>query len=138
MSNIIKVEQKQAIEGLQAQGWSDRRIAKELGLPRTTVKRNGDSKCTIAQTGKTGRQSLCLAYKSEIKDWYGSGLSIERIHADLKLKHDFDGSYHSVYRFVKGLDDTGAKRVHYMECEPGEEAQIDYGTLHLRIGENGG
>jgi len=24
-----------------------------------------------------------------------------------------------------------------MECEPGQEAQIDYGTLYLRIGENG-
>lgn len=24
-----------------------------------------------------------------------------------------------------------------MECEPGQEAQINYGTLYLRIGENG-
>jgi hypothetical protein len=83
-----------------------------------------------------GRTSQCAAYKTEIKDWHESGLSIERIHTDLKLKHDYEGSYHSVYRFVKGLDDSGSKRVYRMECEPGQEAQIDYGTLHLRIGEN--
>ena len=137
MTNIIKMEQQEAIIGLKAQGWSDRRIAKELGINRRTVVRYGESKCTTVQTGKVGVSSLCVAYKSEIKDWYESGLSIERIHTDLKLTHDFKGSYHSVYRFVKGLDDSGSKRVHRMECEPGEEAQIDYGTLHLRIGENG-
>ena len=137
MSNIIKMEQQKTIVGLQAQGWSDRRIAKELGLHRATVKRYSDSKCTTVQTGKVSPTSLCSAYESEIKSWYESGLSIERIHTDLKLTHDFKGSYHSVYRFVKGLDDSGSKRVHRMECEPGEEAQIDYGTLFLHIGDNG-
>ena len=137
MSNIIKMEQQKTIVGLQAQGWSDRRIAKELGLHRATVKRYSDSKCTTVQTGKVSPTSLCSAYESEIKSWYESGLSIERIHTDLKLTHDFKGSYHSVYRFVKGLDDPGSKRVHRMECEPGEEAQIDYGTLFLHIGDNG-
>jgi IS30 family transposase len=126
MSNIIKMEQQEAIAGLKAQGWSNRRIAKELGVNRRTVKRYVESKCTISQTGKVGRTSQCVAYESEIKDWYEAGLSIERIDSDLTLQHDFKGSYHSVYRFVKGLDDSGAKRVHRMECEPGEEAQIDY------------
>ena len=137
MSNIIKMEQQEAISGLKAQGWSDRKIAKELGLHRSTVKRHSTSKCTISQTGKAGRTSQCAAYKTEIKEWYESGLSIERIHTDLKLKHDYEGSYHSVYRFVKSLDGSVTKRVYRMECEPGQEAQIDYGTLHLRIGENG-
>ena len=137
MSNIIKMEQKEAITGLKAQGWSDRRIAKELGLHRATVKRYSDSKCTIAQTGKVGISSLCLEHESEIKEWYESGLSVERIHFDLKMKHDFKGSYHSVYRFVKGLDRSEPKRVYRMECEPAQEAQIDYGTLSLCIGDNG-
>ena len=123
MSNIIKMEQQTAIAGLKAQGWSSRKIARELGINRRTVKRYVESKCTIAQTGKVGIPSLCLAYQTEIKEWYEAGLSIERIHTDLKLQHDFKGSYHSVYRFVKGLNDSAAKRVHRMECEPGEEAQ---------------
>jgi len=30
---------------------------------------------------------------------------------------------------VKTLEVNQAKRVYRMECEPGQEAQIDYGTL---------
>lgn len=131
------MEQEQAIVGLKAQGWSDRRIAKELGLNRRTVKRYNDSKCAIAQTGKRGPISKCAVYKTEITQWYESGLSIERIHSDLVREHDFKGSYFSVYRFVQSLDISESKRVYRMECEPGQEAQIDYGTLYLRIGEDG-
>lgn len=47
------------------------------------------------------------------------------------------GSYHSVYRFVKGLDVDTGKRVWRMECEPGQEAQIDYGTHYMGIGDCG-
>lgn len=137
MSNRIKMEQEQAIAGLKAQGWSDRRIAKELGLNRRTVKRYNDSKCTISQTGKRGRKSQCAGHQSEITQWYESGLSIERIHSDLVRERDFKGSYHSVYRFVQSLDISESKRIYRMECEPGQEAQIDYGTLYLRIGEDG-
>ena len=98
------MEQEQAIAGLKAQGWSDRKIAKELGLNRRTVKRYNDSKCTIPQTGKRGRKSQCAGHQSEITKWYESGLSIERIHSDLVRECDFKGSYHSVYRFVQSLN----------------------------------
>ena len=131
------MEQEQAIAGLKSQGWSDRRIAKELGLNRRTVRRYPASKCTISQTGKRGRKSQCASYQSEIRQWYESGLSVERIHSDLVRERGFKGSYHSVYRFVQSLDIPESKRVYRMECEPGQEAQIDYGTLYLRIGEAG-
>jgi len=64
MSNIIKMEQQEAIAGLKAQGWSNRKIAKELGINRRTVKRYVESKCPIAQAGKVGIPSLCLAYNT--------------------------------------------------------------------------
>ncbi len=131
------MEQQQAIIGLKALGWSNRKIAKKLGLNRRTVSRYSDSKCTIVQTGKRGRISQCATYEKEIKQWYESGLSIERIHSDLVREHSFKGSYHSVYRFVQSLDISESKRVYRMECEPGQEAQIDYGTLYLPIGEDG-
>jgi len=136
MTNRIKMEQEQAIIGLKSQGWSDRRIAKELGLNRRTVKRYNVPKCAIVQTGKRGRKSQCAGYQKEITKWYESGLSVERIHSDLVSEHGYEGSYHSVYRFVKSLI-PDESRVYRMECEPGQEAQIDYGTLYLPIGENG-
>lgn len=138
MSNITKVELQKSITSLGSKGWSERRIARELGVHRATVKRYlCDSKCTNPQTGKQGPVSACEPHRERIKEWFDSGLSMERIHHDLSLSHGFEGSYHSVYRFVQTLDTDTAKRVWRMECEPGQEAQIDYGTLYLPIGENG-
>jgi len=131
------MEQKQAIAGLKNQGWSDRKIAKELGLNRRTVARHAGSKCTKVQTGKEDSRSQCEKYDSQIRQWYESGLSIERIHQDLEREHAFKGSYHSVYRFVLSLDIDESKRIYRMECEPGQEAQVDYGTLCLPVGDNG-
>lgn len=139
MSNIIKMELQQSIISLKEKGWSERRISRELGVNRRTVKRYcADSKCTTAQTGKKGPESICEPHRERIKSWYeGDGLSIERIHHDLVLEYGFEGSYHSVYRFVQSLEVDTAKRIYRMECEPGQEAQIDYGTLYLPIGPDG-
>jgi transposase len=138
MANITKVEIQTSIITLREQGWSERRIARELGVHRQTVKRYvSDSKCTNAHTGKKGPLSQCELHRERIKQWYESGLSIERIHQDLTATYAFTASYHSVRRFVKTLQIDEPERVHRMECEPGQEAQIDYGTLYLPIGENG-
>lgn len=137
MSNILGMEQQQAIQALKAKGWSDRRISRELDLHRATVRRYTISKCTIPQTGSAGRASQCEAFREQIIGWLEQGLSVERIHQDLRLGSSFSGSYHSVYRFVRGLDSTSLARVHRLECEPGQEAQIDYGTVSLPLGEGG-
>lgn len=136
MSNITKVELQTSIITLRNQGWSERRIARELGVHHQIVKHYvSDSKCTNPHTGKQGPVSQCEPHRSRIKEWYESGLSIERIHQDLTVSHGFTGSYHSVRRFVKSLKVDEPQRVYRMECEPGQEAQVDYGTLYLPIGE---
>ena len=137
MSNITKVEIQQSIITLFNRGWSERRIARELGIHRQTVKRHvSGSKCTNVHTGKTNSRSHCEPHRERIKEWRESALSIERIHQDLTRFHGFTGSYYSVRRFVKSLEVDEPERVHRMECEPGQQAQIDYGTLYLPIGEN--
>ena len=131
------MEVQQSIKVLKSKGWSDHRIAGELGINRRTVKRYASgSKCTNPRTGKRGPVSQCEPYRDRIKEAYQSGLSIELIYQDLKTTHGFTGSYHSIRRFVKTLKVDQPERVHRMECEPGQEAQIDYGTLYLPIGEN--
>jgi transposase len=84
-----------------------------------------------------GRRSDCEAYREVIESRVEKGLSSERIRQDLSTEYGAEVSYDSVNRFVKTLEVDDAKRVYRMECEPGQEAQIDYGTLYLRIGENG-
>jgi len=39
MANILKVHEQNTIQELAARGWSRRRIARELGLDRKTVRR---------------------------------------------------------------------------------------------------
>ena len=50
MSNVLKVSYQETIRSLHQMGWSERRIARELGINRRTVKRHA-SKCTIVPTG---------------------------------------------------------------------------------------
>ena len=64
---------------------------------------------------KKGPTSSCEGHWESITQWYKSGLSIERIHHELKLEHGIDGSYQSVYRFVKTLEVDELKRVYRME-----------------------
>ena len=138
MSNITKVDLQKSINSLHNQGWSERKIARELGVHRATVKRYVlDSKCTTPQTGKQGPISACEPYRKQVEQWYEQGLSVELIRQRLHTERSFKASYHSVYRFVKTLKVDESKRIYRMECEPGEEAQIDYGTLYLPIGEKG-
>ena len=129
------MEIQQSIITLFNRGWSERRIARELGIHRQTVKRYiSGSKCTNVHTGKTNSRSHCEAYREHIKEWRESALSIERIHQDLTRFHGFTGSYYSVRRFVKSLEIDEPERVHRMECEPGQWSD---GYFVATVGERG-
>jgi transposase len=56
------------------------------------------------------------------------GLHAKRIFQDLVEEHDFQGSYWSVMRFVRRLGRTRELPFRRLECEPGEEAQVDFGS----------
>jgi len=145
MANILSVNQQQAISSLAAQGWSIRRIARELKVHRKTVKqyfpvseaasRGADissacspSKCTISTAGKTGRKSVCGSHEKFIEHKLTQGLTAQRIYQDLKLEVQFTGSYESVKRFVRQLRRADPVRVWRMEVAPGEEVQVDFGA----------
>ena len=52
MSNVLKLSLQEAIRSLHEKGWGQRRIARELGIHRNTVKGyiEGGSKCTTQST----------------------------------------------------------------------------------------
>ena len=52
MSNVLKVSHQEAIRSLHEKGWSQRRIARELGINGRTVRRyiRGESQCTSIST----------------------------------------------------------------------------------------
>ena len=81
----------------------------------------------LAGSLAAGRQSLCVPLAAVIESAVQAGLSAQRIYQDLVGGHQFDGSYHSVQRFVRQLRQTQPVPFVRMEVEPGLEAQVDFG-----------
>jgi transposase len=184
MANQLKMALIDSIFTLHRRGWSQRRIARELGIDRETVAHHlkqgpvgskpanapigselesanskpanapigselesANSKPANAPTGsepsaerfegrptcapvppRVGRLSDCEPYRALILAWLEQGLSAQRIYQNLVGEHGFAGSYWSVRRFVGRLQAKCRLPVRRLECGPGEEAQVDFGT----------
>lgn len=149
MSNVLKVNEQQTIQSLFEKGWSQRRIAQELGLNRRTVARyaakcttevtpGSESKCTTQVTAGSRRaKSACEGHRAEITHKVEQGLSAQRIYQDLKVERGFASSYQSVKRFVAGLRAKEPRRIWRMESRPGEELQVDFGLGAMIEGGDG-
>ncbi len=171
--NQLKMDMQQTISTLSRGGWSQRRIARELGIDRETVARYRrlarqvaepnpaipppgseliegpnpaivppgpevtpppisplaePSKPAISPAGsKPGRVSRCEPFESFIKAGLDAGLSAQRIYQDLVSEQQFAGSYDSVKRFVRQLQQAHPLPFRRLETEPGQEAQVDFG-----------
>jgi transposase len=147
MSNVLKVSLQATIYTLHNRGWSRRRIARELGINRETVGRylllarlakpaissaglegERESKPAISTPGKSvGRRSQCEPLAEVIWAKVEVGLSAQRIYQDLVEENGFTDSYQSVKRFVRKLRALQPERIWRLECQPGEELQLDFG-----------
>lgn len=144
----LKVNQQQTIVALRDQGWSKRRISRELNLDRATVRKylaQANSKSPTPQPGaveaqapksptdpqpgstRGGPASLCEPWQAEIEEALAQGLSIQRIYQDLVVKRQFTGSYFAVRRFVLRRVNPEELPFRRMECAPGQELQVDFG-----------
>ena len=153
----LKVNQQQTIVALHQQGWSKRKIARELALDRVTVRKYiaaAHSKSPTPHTGSpeldpsksptpqigsvqdahskssalhTGSASLCAPWRAQIEQALAAELSVQRIYQDLVAEQQFAGSYHSVRRFVLRLRPAAELPFRRLECAPGQELQVDFG-----------
>ena len=169
MANQLKLAMVNTITTLKRHGWSIRRIAKELGIDRATVRRyvrieqSYPKPPTNAPTGSDdisksptnapigsetgtdppgnrppGTVSRCAPFSTVIEDKLGIGLSAQRIYQDLITEHGYAGSYYSVRRFVRRLEgDDRPLPFRRMECAPGDEGQVDFGSGAPVIDPNG-
>jgi transposase len=158
MANWLKMARIESILSLRAQRWSFRRIARELGIHRDTVARCvrlaeskpakaptgsgvaeadcgpetaatvADRKPAEAPLGSAIGRSDCDAWRDAILTKLDAGLSAQRIYQDLCSEAGFAGSYHSVRRFVAKLRTRRGLPFRRMECGPGDEAQVDFGS----------
>ena len=100
--------------------------------PECTISPPGSQPGPDAVAGR-GRGSHCEPYRELIESKLEVQLHAKRIWQDLVDDHGFEHSYQSVKRFVAKLKETDPKRVWRMECEPGEEVQVDYGTMAVEV-----
>jgi transposase len=84
-----------------------------------------------------GRRSECEPWRDVIQAKCDLGLSAQRIYQDLVAEHSFTGAYYSVRRFVRRLATTTELPFRRLECGPGEEAQVDFGTGARIVGPDG-
>jgi transposase len=92
----------------------------------------GETECRsrpdVGSSIPAGRFSRCWPHRDLVAAMLERGLSAVRIHADLRDEHGVALSYHSVRRFVAALGKASPQPFRRMECAPGEEAQVDFGS----------
>jgi hypothetical protein len=143
MSNVLKVSLQTTIYSLADRGWSQRRIASELGINRETVGRylrlakptisttgsdgNRESKPAISTAGKSaGRKSQCEPLAEVILAKVEVGLSAQRTYQDLLEENGFSDSYQSVKRYVHKLRAARPGRIYRLECQPGDRGAAGF------------
>ena len=167
MANQLTMAKVHSILTLHQRGWSNRRIARALGIHRKTVGRH--VKLAVSEPSKvptnpppgsegieransppgpehlgesaaaasSGPASACEPLREVILAKLEQGLSGQRIWQDLVVDHNFDSSYDSVKRFVRRLGKATPLPFRRMECAPGEQAQVDFGRGAPIVGGNG-
>jgi transposase len=81
-----------------------------------------------ARSEASKQASLCEPWRQVILSKLEAGLTAQRIYQDLVSEHGFAGKYPSVRRFVRRLEHKQVLPFRRMECAPGEEAQVDFGS----------
>ena len=84
-----------------------------------------------------GRISECERWRDIIQSKCDPGLSAQRIYQDLTAEHNYTGTYYSIRRFVRRLAPARELPFRRLECGPGDEAQVDFGTGAPIVGPDG-
>lgn len=153
MANRLRMAKVHSIQTLHARGWSQRRIARALGVDRETVARYVRAGAAVGRqnqpnpptgsdghhdppagqnqpnppAGSSGPASRCEPFREQIGRALQQGLSAKRIWQDLRVEQGFEGGYDAVKRFCRRLQFGQPLPFRRIEVGPGEEAQIDFG-----------
>lgn len=134
---MLAPDEVTAMIRLQALGWGSKRIARELGCDRKTVKR-------YLRCG--GWQPYRLPHRAgrleDLMEWLAERFRRHRGNADvvrqeLADEHGVQVSLRTVERAVQGLRqelEAESKATVRFETAPGQQLQIDFGTTTVMIG----
>ncbi len=129
-------------------GESDRRIARDLGISRATVRKYRewadaqgylqldrpmpDGATLAAALGAAPRPPRATSsvepYREIVQRLLDQGVEMVAIFQRLRDDHSYRGSYSSVRRYVHRLRPSEPEVVVRVHTAPGEEAQVDFGS----------
>jgi transposase len=130
-------------------GESDRRIARDLGISRTTVRKYRewadaqgylqpgtplpDDATLVAALGTAPQPPRAASsvepYREIVQRLLDQGVEMTAIFQRLQDDHGYLGSYSSVRRYVRKLRPSEPEVVVRVHTAPGEEAQVDFGSV---------
>lgn len=139
---------KEIIYRLQAQE-SERRISKDLGISRPTVhkyKLKAQAEGYLDEASKLPESeelvknlgaapqppktpSSVESYREVVEKYLDQGLEITAILQRLRESHGFKGSYSAVRRFARKVRPEQKEAYVRVHSEPGEEMQVDFGSI---------
>lgn len=132
-------------------GESERRIAQDMNLSRLTVrkyakiaKQNGylvqgsqlpsdvELQKALGPGVQAPRQvSSVEPYRKQVEEWRRQGMEMMAIWLRLQENYGFKGAYGSVLRFVHRLEPRQPEAVVRVHSEPGEDLQVDFGSVGM-------
>lgn len=140
------------------EGRSDRQIGKDLGVDRRTVKRyrlwaqeqglmSGKLPdhenllktldTTMPEKAPPQNSSKADPYRGRIEDLLAQKVKVTAIFDRLK-EQGYAGSYASVLRLARQIEPKKTVETYTRkECQPGEEAEIDFGYVGMMLGAEG-
>jgi len=130
-------------------GESQRRIARDLNMSRTTVSKYRtwaeaqgyldtshplpDDAALAAVWGEPNQPSRAESsvepYREIVQAWVEQGVEMVAIWQHLQDDYQYPGSYSSVRRFVNKIRSTDPEVYVRVHTAPGEEAQVDFGGV---------
>lgn len=123
---MYRLDMYHTIKTLLGQGHSERKIARELGIHRKTVKRIAQRATDGSDPPEYVRESKLSDYEDKLREWEPK-LSGVLIHERLSGEYGLEVSYRTVSRYLRRLRADSPESFVPMVCDPGEEAQVDFG-----------
>jgi len=109
-----------------------RRAAEEHGFLSPDVPLPDPAEVEAAVGGKHRPPAVVSSvepYRQLVTEWVDEEMEMAAIYLRLVKDHSYTGTYSSVKRFVHRLRPPKPKLVMRMEVAPGEEAQVDFGSV---------
>ncbi len=126
---MLEVAMKTTVRTLFSKGYNKTQIARMLGIDRKTVRKILNEPEEKDRNKAGPWPSVLDPYREFIEIQANKGISIVRIHGDLKKRYGIECSYTTVRDYVSKLNLSQPHPYMILDSLPGEEAQVDFGYI---------